>query len=101
MVVVGLWTSVSAAVNAELIPGHVRAAGIGFPYSLTVAVFGGTAPYVGTLFTKIGDPGLFGWYVAALCLLSLVVYVRMPETAARPLPDQPPGRVVTGVTRRG
>lgn len=87
MVVVGLWTSVSAAVNAELIPGHVRAAGIGFPYSLTVALFGGTAPYMGTLFTKIGDPGLFGWYVAALCAVSLVVYVRMPETAARPLPE--------------
>ncbi|WP_211332565.1 hypothetical protein [Nocardioides aurantiacus] len=87
MVVVGLWTSVSAAVNAELIPGHVRAAGIGFPYPLTVALFGGTAPYVGTLFTTLGNPGLFGWYVAALCLVSLVVYVRMPETAARPLPE--------------
>ena len=87
MVVVGLFTSVSAAVNAELIPGHVRAAGIGFPYSLTVALFGGTAPYMGTLFTKIGHPGLFGGYVALLCLVSLLVYLRLPETAGGELPE--------------
>ena len=87
MVVVGGFTSISAAVNAELIPGHVRAAGIGFPYSLTVAVFGGTAPYMGTLFTKIGHPDLFGWYVALLCLVSLLVYLRLPETAHRELPE--------------
>lgn len=85
MVVVGAFTSISAALNAELIPGRVRAAGIGFPYSLTVAAFGGTAPYMGTLFTKIGSPGLFGWYVAALCVVSLVVYVMMPETGRKEL----------------
>lgn len=85
MVVVGGFTSISAALNAELIPGRVRAAGIGFPYSLTVAAFGGTAPYVGTLFTKMGNPGLFGWYVAALCVVSLVVYVLMPETGRKEL----------------
>jgi MFS transporter, MHS family, alpha-ketoglutarate permease len=38
------FTSISAAVNAEVFPARVRAAGIGFPYSLTVALFGGTAP---------------------------------------------------------
>ncbi len=88
MLVLALFTSVSAAVNAELIPGHVRAAGIGFPYSLTVALFGGTAPYMGTLFSKIGHPGLFGGYVALLCLVSLAVYLRLPETAHRPLPER-------------
>ncbi|MEU2440260.1 MFS transporter [Streptomyces rubradiris] len=81
MVLLTGFTSISAAVNAEVFPPRVRAAGIGFPYSLTVALFGGTAPYVGTLFKDLGHSGLFPWYVAVLCLLSSVVYLRLPETA--------------------
>ncbi|MFF7734231.1 MFS transporter [Streptomyces sp. NPDC007984] len=85
MVLLTGFTSISAAVNAEIFPPRVRAAGIGFPYSLTVALFGGTAPYVGTLFKEMGHAGLFPWYVAVLCLVSSVVYLRLPETAHAPL----------------
>lgn len=85
MVLLTAFTSISAAVNAELFPPRVRAAGIGFPYSLTVAVFGGTAPYVGTLFKELGHADLFPWYVAVLCLGSSLVYLRLPETAHKPL----------------
>ncbi|GAA4318474.1 MFS transporter [Streptomyces venetus] len=85
MVLLTGFTSISAAVNAEIFPPRVRAAGIGFPYSLTVALFGGTAPYVGTLFKELGHSGLFPWYVAVLCLLSSLVYLRLPETAHAPL----------------
>ncbi|MET9548860.1 MFS transporter [Streptomyces sp. NPDC006627] len=85
MVLLTGFTSISAAVNAEVFPARVRAAGIGFPYSLTVALFGGTAPYVGTLFKEIGRPGLFPWYVAVVCLASSVVYLRLPETAHKKL----------------
>ncbi|MFF4770327.1 MFS transporter [Streptomyces sp. NPDC001255] len=85
MVLLTGFTSISAAVNAEVFPARVRAAGIGFPYSLTVALFGGTAPYVGTLFKEWGRAGLFPWYVAVLCLVSSAVYLRLPETAHRPL----------------
>ncbi|MFG3343926.1 MFS transporter [Streptomyces sp. NPDC048018] len=85
MVLLTGFTSISAAVNAEIFPARVRAAGIGFPYSLTVALFGGTAPYVGTLLKELGRPGLFPWYVAALCLLSSAVYLRLPESAHKPL----------------
>ncbi|WP_053674958.1 MFS transporter [Streptomyces sp. NRRL B-1140] len=81
MVLLTGFTSISAAVNAEIFPPRVRAAGIGFPYSLTVALFGGTAPYVGTLFKEQGHSGLFPWYVAVICLVSSVVYLRLPETA--------------------
>lgn len=85
MVLLTGFTSISAAVNAEVFPARVRAAGIGFPYSLTVALFGGTAPYVGTLCKEIGRPGLFPWYVAVICLASSVVYLRLPETAHKEL----------------
>jgi MHS family alpha-ketoglutarate permease-like MFS transporter len=64
----------------------VRAAGIGFPYSLTVAVFGGTAPLIGTAFQEAGNPGLFPWYMSALALISTVVYVFvLRETKDQPL----------------
>lgn len=85
MILLTGFTSISAAVKAEVFPARVRAAGIGFPYSLTVAVFGGTAPYVGTLFKELGRPGLFPWYVAVLCLVSSAVYLRLPESAHKEL----------------
>ncbi|MFI7099125.1 MFS transporter [Streptomyces sp. NPDC050161] len=81
MVLLTGYTAVAAAVNAEIFPARVRAAGIGFPYSLTVALFGGTAPYVGTWFKSAGHADLFPWYVAALCLVSFCVYLALPETA--------------------
>ncbi|MFI2611553.1 MFS transporter [Kitasatospora sp. NPDC018619] len=79
------YTSIAAAVHAEVFPARVRAAGVGFPYSLTVALFGGTAPYVGTLLKDQGLVGAFPWYVAGLCLLSGVVYLRLPEGAFKQL----------------
>lgn len=85
MVLLTGYTAVAAAVNAEVFPARVRAAGIGFPYSLTVALFGGTAPYVGTWFKQAGHGDLFPWYVAALCLVSFLVYLTLPETSRREL----------------
>ncbi|WP_405746711.1 MFS transporter [Streptomyces sp. NBC_01525] len=85
MILLSGFTAVSAAVNAETFPARVRAAGIGFPYSLTVALFGGTAPYIGTLFKDLGQAGLFPVYVSVLCLVSSAVYLRLPETAHRRL----------------
>ena len=85
MVLLTGYTSIAAALNAELFPGLVRASGIGFPYSLTVAIFGGTAPYLATWLASTGRAALFPWYVAALALFGLVVYVWLPETAHRAL----------------
>ncbi|NSC20002.1 MFS transporter [Streptomyces albus subsp. chlorinus] len=85
MVLLTGYTAIAAAVNAEIFPARVRAAGIGFPYSLAVALFGGTAPYIGTLFKELEMPGAFPWYVAVLCLLSALVYLRLPERAKEEL----------------
>ncbi|NYI06002.1 MFS transporter [Allostreptomyces psammosilenae] len=85
------YTAIAAAVNAEVFPARVRAAGIGFPYSLSVALFGGTAPYVGTWLEREGRPELFAWWVVLLCAVSLLVYLRLPETAHRPLDGQDHG----------
>ncbi|WP_336207616.1 MFS transporter [Nonomuraea sp. LPB2021202275-12-8] len=86
MVFLGCFTSISAAVNSELFPTRVRAAGAGFPYSLTVAIFGGTAPLIGTALKDAGASGLFPWYMSALALISTLVYVfALKETKHLPL----------------
>ncbi|MFI6293166.1 MFS transporter [Nonomuraea sp. NPDC050790] len=86
MVFLGCFTSISAAVNSELFPTRVRAAGAGFPYSLTVALFGGTAPLIGTAFIDAGNPVGFPWYMSALALVSTLVYIfALKETKDQPL----------------
>ncbi|MEO3873600.1 MFS transporter [Nonomuraea sp. B12E4] len=86
MVFLGCFTSISAAVNSELFPTRVRAAGAGFPYSLTVALFGGTAPLIGTALEDAGNVGAFPYYMSALALVSTLVYVFvLRETKDQPL----------------
>ncbi|OUC96399.1 MFS transporter [Streptosporangium minutum] len=86
MVFLGCFTSISAAVNSELFPTRVRASGAGFPYSLTVALFGGTAPLVGTALVDGGNAGMFAWYMSALALGSTLVYLfALKETKDQPL----------------
>jgi len=72
--------AVAPVAMAELFPTSVRTAGIGLPYALTVAVFGGTAPYLVTALSQSGWGGVFPWYLAATCLVSLIVYLTARET---------------------
>ncbi|OPF80936.1 MFS transporter [Streptomyces antioxidans] len=69
-----------AVIMAEQFPAEVRATGIALPYALAVAVFGGTAPYLTTWLHESGHSDLLWVYVSAASLISLVVYLRMPET---------------------
>ncbi|MFG6193056.1 MFS transporter [Nonomuraea sp. JJY05] len=86
MLFLGCFTSISAAVNSELFPTRVRAAGAGFPYSLTVAIFGGTAPLIGTALKDAGNVGVFPYYMSALALISTLVYIFvLKETKDQPL----------------
>ncbi|MEV4110625.1 MFS transporter [Nonomuraea sp. NPDC049695] len=86
MLFLGCFTSISAAVNSELFPTRVRAAGAGFPYSLTVALFGGTAPLIGTALKDAGNVGVFPYYMSALALISTLVYIFvLKETKDQPL----------------
>jgi MHS family alpha-ketoglutarate permease-like MFS transporter len=80
MVLLTCYTAVSGAVMAELFPAAVRTTGIGLPYALTVAAFGGTAPYLATALIDRGHADWFGWYVSGLAFLSTLVYIGMRET---------------------
>ena len=80
LVIVSGYTSINAVVKAELFPAHIRALGVGLPYALTVAVFGGTAEYVALWLKNAGHESWFYWYVSAAIAISLAVYIAMPDT---------------------
>jgi MHS family alpha-ketoglutarate permease-like MFS transporter len=81
LVIVTGYTSINAIVKAELFPTEIRALGVGFPYGVTVAIFGGTAEFIALWFKSIGVESLFYYYVAACVAISLLVYWRMGETS--------------------
>jgi MHS family alpha-ketoglutarate permease-like MFS transporter len=81
LIIVTGYTSINAIVKAELFPTEIRALGVGFPYALTVAVFGGTAEFLALWFKSIGAESLFYYYVAACIAVSFFVYWRMGESS--------------------
>ncbi|TDQ08802.1 MFS transporter [Pedobacter metabolipauper] len=80
LIIVSGYTSINAVVKAELFPAHIRALGVGLPYALTVAIFGGTAEYLALWFKGIGHESYFYWYVSFCILISLVLYTTMKDT---------------------
>lgn len=82
LIIVSGYTSINAIVKAELFPAEIRALGVGLPYAITVAVFGGSAEYIGLQFKDWGHESYFYWYVTACIFTSLMVYLFMRETKA-------------------
>ncbi|GAA1668557.1 MFS transporter [Kribbella yunnanensis] len=83
LVVVSGYTSINAIVKAELFPTAIRALGVGMPYGVTVAIFGGTAEYVALWLKDAGHESSFYYYVSGCALISLIVYLTMSETRGR------------------
>lgn len=73
------------AVYAELFPTHIRTVGVGVPYSICVAVFGGTAPYLQTWLGTIGQAYLFNVYAVILLLVGILFAFLIPETKGKDL----------------
>lgn len=75
------------AVFAELFPTHIRTVGTAVPYSIAVALFGGTAPYLQTWFgAQLELPWLFSLYSVILLLISAATAIfLLPETKGREL----------------
>ncbi len=74
-----------AVIMAEQFPAEVRATGIGLPYALAVAIFGGTAPYLTTWMNANGLGQLVWLYCAVAAAIGVVVYATMPETKGKAL----------------
>ncbi|MFO1119830.1 MAG: alpha-ketoglutarate permease, partial [Rhodospirillales bacterium] len=54
--------------------------GVGFPYAVANAMFGGSAEYVALSFKASGREAWFAWYVAVMAAVALAASVWMPDT---------------------
>lgn len=65
---------------SELFPTHVRATSVAFATSISVAVFGGTAPYLLTWFNQSGTGWGFWVWSAVLSSLAVIGGILVKET---------------------
>lgn len=83
---IALNNSVIGTVFAELFPTKVRTSGIGIPYALCAAIFGGTAPLLATWLQGLGGPLYIALYIGTICAITLLTYIFLtPETRGRSL----------------
>ncbi len=81
-----VFVSASLAAGAELFATRVRSSGYSIGYNVSVAIFGGTAPYVATwLVARTGNELAPAYYVIAAAIITLATVMTMRETAAAPL----------------
>ncbi|MDV3123475.1 MFS transporter [Mycobacterium sp. 21AC1] len=80
MVPLAAGISILPAVYAELFPTGIRSSGMAIPYSLTVALFGGTAPYLQSWASAHLGRTAFDGYVVIVLLITAATVLTLPET---------------------
>ncbi len=84
--VIALFSGAGPAAIAEIFPTRTRSTWMTTGYALSVAVFGGFAPYIATwLIRETGSPIAWVYYVMIAAVISGTVIARLEETAHRPL----------------
>ncbi len=78
--IVSGYTSITAIVKAELFPTAVRAMGVGIPYALTAALFGGSVDTVALWFKSQGNESGFFLYATGCIFISLLFYIGIKDT---------------------
>jgi len=78
--IVSGYTALTATVKAEMFPTAVRAMGVGIPYALTAAIFGGSVDSVALSFKQSGWEQGFYWYATGCIFVSLIFYLFIPDT---------------------
>ena len=86
--IVSGYTALTAIVKAEMFPTAVRAMGVGIPYALTAAIFGGSVDSVALWFKSVGNEPGFYWYATGCIFVSLLFYVFIPDTKANSKMDR-------------
>ena len=72
--------SILSSFMSEAFPTRMRTAGIGFAYSLSVAVFGGSAPYLNAQFIEWDLSWMISAYIIALCVCTVIATSIMKES---------------------
>jgi len=79
LVIASFYTAVSGLVKADLFPTTVRCLGVGLPYAIANAMFGGTAEYVALWLRSVGVETYFFFYVAGLTGIAFIASLLMPD----------------------
>jgi len=79
LIIAAFYTPVTGVLKADLYPATVRAIGVGLPYAIGNALFGGTAEYVALSLRSVGVETYFFFYVAIMALVTFVASVMMPD----------------------
>lgn len=80
LIIVAASGSLLAPIMSEVFPTAQRTQSIGLAYSISVAVFGGSAPYLNQLFIDIDMAWMAGAFVVVLCILTFIAMRMLPET---------------------
>jgi MFS transporter, MHS family, proline/betaine transporter len=81
-----VFLSTTIAALAELFPTRVRYGGFSIGYNISVAIFGGAAPFFATyLISLTGNPLSPAFYLIAAAIASLITVATISETARTPL----------------
>jgi MFS transporter, MHS family, proline/betaine transporter len=84
--IIAMFSGAGPAAISEIFPTRIRSTWMTTGYALSVAIFGGFAPYIATwLIATTGSPISPVYYVIAAAVVSTIVIARLKETAHEPL----------------
>jgi MHS family alpha-ketoglutarate permease-like MFS transporter len=79
LLIAAFYTPVTGVLKADFYPPTVRALGVGLPYAVGAAMFGGSAEYVALSFRSMGLEQYFYVYVAVIGAVTLISALLMPD----------------------
>ncbi|MNM37283.1 Alpha-ketoglutarate permease [compost metagenome] len=79
LLIAAFYTPVTGVLKADFYPATVRALGVGLPYAIGAAMFGGSAEYVALTFRSLGVEQYFYVYVAVIGAVTLISSLLMPD----------------------
>jgi MFS transporter, MHS family, proline/betaine transporter len=85
---IGMALGLQGAMVVEIFPLRTRVTSMSFAYSITLALAGGSAPFVSTWLVRLsGDPLVPAFYIMLYGVIGLLLMWTMAETNARPLAE--------------
>lgn len=77
LLITSFYTAISGVLKAEMFPPELRALGVGLPYAIANAIFGGSAEFVALSFKQQNSENYFFWYVAVMGAVAFIVACRL------------------------
>lgn len=78
-------TSIGSATFCELLPTEVRSTGMGLPYNIASAIFGGGTPIIASALVGSGNGMYIYLYLVGISIPVIIILSFMPEVAWRTL----------------